>query len=68
MKIAIGSDHAGFAYKEAIRAHLTAQGHEVADLGAYSSEPVDYPRYIRPVAEADGSMGDDRWTKGATPA
>lgn len=52
MKIAIGSDHAGFRYKEAIRAHLTDLGHEVTDLGTYSDEAVDYPLYIRPVAEA----------------
>ena len=52
MKIAIGSDHAGFRYKEAIRAHLADLGHEVADLGTYSDEAVDYPLYIRPVAEA----------------
>lgn len=53
MKIAIGSDHAGFQYKEAIRDYLTRQGHEVQDLGTYAAEPpVDYPVYIRPVAEA----------------
>ncbi len=53
MKIAIGSDHAGFQYKEAIKDFLHAQGHEVQDLGTYAAEPpVDYPRYIRPVAEA----------------
>lgn len=52
MRIAIGSDHAGFRYKERIRALLAGWGHEVADLGTYSTEPVDYPVYIRPVAEA----------------
>lgn len=52
MKIAIGSDHAGFEYKEKIRAYLTCLGHEVRDFGAYSAESVDYPLYIRPVAEA----------------
>jgi ribose 5-phosphate isomerase B len=52
MKIAIGSDHAGFAYKERIRAQLTAQHHEVTDFGAWSTEAVDYPVFIRPVAEA----------------
>ena len=44
MKIAIGSDHAGFAYKELIRENLTERGHQVQDLGTYSNEPVDYPR------------------------
>ncbi len=57
MKIAIGSDHAGFRYKELIRKHLSAQGHEVKDLGTYSTEMVDYPLFIRPVAEAV-SRGD----------
>ncbi len=52
MKIAIGSDHAGFRYKEAIRAHLSEAGHAVADLGTYSEETVDYPLFIRPVAIA----------------
>jgi ribose 5-phosphate isomerase B len=52
MKIAIGSDHAGFTYKEKIKQFLSALGHEVADFGTYSEEPVDYPLFIRPVAEA----------------
>ncbi|GAB4024303.1 ribose-5-phosphate isomerase [Spirosoma koreense] len=53
MKIAIGSDHAGFLYKEAIRHMLTDLGHEVIDKGTYAQTPsVDYPLFIRPVAEA----------------
>ena len=52
MKIAIGSDHAGFRYKEAIRAHLAREGHEVKDFGTYSDASTDYPPWIRPVAEA----------------
>src|SRR5215216_6338348 len=52
MKIAIGSDHAGFRYKEAIREYLQELGHTVKDFGAYSEESVDYPKFIRPVAEA----------------
>src|SRR5258706_532058 len=52
LKIAIGSDHAGFEYKEKIRALLTALGHEVRDFGTFSAEPVDYPLFIRPTAEA----------------
>ena len=52
MKIAIGSDHAGFRYKELIKAHLVALGHEVRDYGTDSAEAVDYPLFIRPVAEA----------------
>ena len=50
--IAIGSDHAGFKYKEALKASLLADGHTVRDLGTYSDAPCDYPDFIRPVAEA----------------
>lgn len=52
MKIAIGSDHAGYLYKQAILQHLQAVGHEVEDFGTHSEAPVDYPKFIRPVAEA----------------
>src|SRR5579859_1077129 len=52
MKIAIGSDHAGFEYKEEIRKLLQQLGHTVTDFGTNSAEPVDYPLFIRPVAEA----------------
>ena len=52
MNIAIGSDHAGFEYKEKIREFLGALRHGVVDFGTRSAEPVDYPRFIRPVAEA----------------
>jgi ribose 5-phosphate isomerase B len=52
MKIAIGSDHAGFLYKETIRHHLMQQGHDVLDFGTHSREPVDYPLFVRPAAEA----------------
>ena len=50
--IAIGSDHAGFHYKEAIRARLQAEGYVVRDFGTDSDAPCDYPDFIRPVAEA----------------
>jgi ribose 5-phosphate isomerase B len=52
MKIAIGSDHAGFQYKEKIRDFLKDLGHSVTDFGTHSEEAVDYPLFIRPVAEA----------------
>ena len=52
MRIAVGSDHAGFAYKQHIAAMLRAEGHDVADYGTDSPASVDYPRFIRPVAEA----------------
>jgi ribose 5-phosphate isomerase B len=52
MRIAIGSDHAGYRYKERIKQYLEGAGHEVVDFGTDSEEPVDYPLFIRPVAEA----------------
>jgi ribose 5-phosphate isomerase B len=52
MKIAIGSDHAGFQYKDKIREFLEGLGHSVTDFGTHSEAPVDYPLFIRPVAEA----------------
>src|SRR5882672_7450060 len=52
MKIAIASDHAGFDYKEKIKVLLNDLGHEVRDFGTHSNEPVDYPVFIRPAAEA----------------
>jgi ribose 5-phosphate isomerase B len=52
VKIAIASDHAGFTYKERIKLLLQELGHEVRDFGTFSAEPVDYPVFIRPAAEA----------------
>ncbi len=52
MKLVIGSDHAGFPLKEQVREHLTKAGHEVIDLGAYNTEPSDYPDYAEKVGEA----------------
>ena len=52
MKIAIGSDHAGFLYKERIKSYLAGLGHEVLDFGTDSEESCDYPLFIRPAAEA----------------
>jgi ribose 5-phosphate isomerase B len=53
MKLVIGSDHAGFALKEEVRAYLAKAGHEVADLGAYSAgNPDDYPDFAEKVGEA----------------
>jgi len=52
VKIALGSDHAGFDYKERIKALLKDLGHDVRDFGAFSDAPVDYPTFIRPVAQA----------------
>jgi ribose 5-phosphate isomerase B len=52
MKIALGTDHAGFRYKEKVKALLISLGHEVKDCGTFSEDPVDYPLFIRPAAEA----------------
>lgn len=51
MNIAIGSDHAGFRYKQKLVEMLDSLGHQVHDLGTYSEEPVSYPLFIWPVAE-----------------
>jgi ribose 5-phosphate isomerase B len=50
MKIAIGSDHAGFSLKEHLVEFLRKEGHEVNDLGTYSPESTDYPDYAAAVA------------------
>jgi ribose 5-phosphate isomerase B len=52
MKISLGTDHAGFQYKEKIKGLLDSLGHEVEDFGTFSEDPVDYPFFIRPAAEA----------------
>ncbi len=52
MKLGIGSDHAGYNYKSEIIKLLERLGHTVIDFGTDSTEPVDFPRFIRPVAEA----------------
>jgi ribose 5-phosphate isomerase B len=55
MKISLGSDHAGFRYKEKVKELLASLGHEVKDCGTFSEDPVDYPLFIRPAAEAVAS-------------
>ena len=52
MKISIGSDHAGYHYKEMIKEFLTKKGHEVHDFGTHSDQSVDYPPFIRAAALA----------------
>lgn len=61
MKISIGSDHAGFAYKEKIKSFLEGLGHEVLDCGTYSEAAVDYPLFVRPAAQA---VSDGRCERG----
>ena len=60
MRVAIGSDHAGVAYKAALVDLLRDLGHDVKDFGPSSEQPVDYPDYIRPVAEAVARGDFDR--------
>ena len=50
LKIAIGGDHAGFSYKQALLEYL--KDYEVKDFGTYSSESTDYPDFAHPVASA----------------
>ena len=61
MRIAIGSDHAGFVLKETLRQWLLDEGHEVTDLGTYSEDRVDYPHYGalvgRAVADGEADRG-----------
>lgn len=52
MRIAIASDHAGFKYKEQLKAVLIEQGYEVKDFGTHTTESCDYPDFIRPAAKA----------------
>jgi ribose 5-phosphate isomerase B len=60
MKIAIGSDHAGFNYKTMIAQWLRDHGHEVRDFGTNSTDPVDYPLFCRPVALSVASGESER--------
>ncbi len=61
MRIAIGSDHAGFVLKQVLAEHLRANGHDLVDLGTHSDERVDYPDFGaavgRAVAGGDASLG-----------
>lgn len=61
MKIAIAADHAGYALKTAVVAHLAASGHETVDLGTDSEDPVDYPPLCaaagRAVVAGDADFG-----------
>jgi len=52
MRVYVGSDHAGFEYKQAIVEHLIAGGYAVVDVGTDSMDSVDYPDYAAKVARA----------------
>lgn len=60
MKIAIGSDHAGFETKEALVQHLRKAGYRVEDVGTHNNDPSDYPIYGEKVAQAVASHKADR--------
>jgi ribose 5-phosphate isomerase B len=60
MKIALGTDHAGYELKERIKQYLLEKGHEVQDFGTYSNEACDYPDFIYPAALAVGRGECDR--------
>jgi ribose 5-phosphate isomerase B len=60
MKIAIGSDHAGFEVKNAVKEKLIALGHEVMDFGTMSPERTDYPDYAHLVGKAVASGKAER--------
>ncbi|MDH3297240.1 MAG: ribose 5-phosphate isomerase B [Gemmatimonadota bacterium] len=60
MRIAIGSDHAGYAYKDILVAELAGAGHTVVDVGTSGPEPVDYPDYAAAVGERVASGDVER--------
>ena len=60
MRIAIGSDHAGFSYKEDLTGLMREEGHDVTDVGTYDTASADYPDYAEKVALAIRSGEADR--------
>src|SRR6202140_4246317 len=52
MKLAIGADHAGVGLKKSLADYLGHQGHQIIDVGTYTTEPVDYPDYAEKVGRA----------------
>src|SRR6266508_1205501 len=52
MRIAIGSDHAGFVLKEAVKVFLTAEHRDILDLGTHGTDPVDYSDYAEAIGRA----------------
>jgi RpiB/LacA/LacB family sugar-phosphate isomerase len=52
MKVVVGSDHAGLSLKQLVAGELQQQGHDVLDVGTFSSEPSDYPDFAELVGEA----------------
>jgi transaldolase / glucose-6-phosphate isomerase len=60
MRVAIGSDHAGFELKESVKHFLAEDHHEVLDVGTHSKDPVDYPDYAEAVGAAVRDSRADR--------
>ena len=60
MRVALGSDHAGYQLKTAVAKHLIDVGHEISDLGTHSEQPVDYPRVCAAVGRAVVAGDADR--------
>jgi ribose 5-phosphate isomerase B len=60
MRIAIGADHAGFEMKRDLAAYLAKNGHEIIDIGAFTTAPVDYPDIAEAVAQAVRNGQTDR--------
>lgn len=60
MRIALGSDHSGFDYKERLKLFLIESGHGLDDFGTDGTRPVDYPTVVRPLAEAVAAGEFDR--------
>ena len=59
MKVAIGCDHAGYAYKEAIKKHLKDRNIELVDMGTNGPDSVDYPDFVHPVASSVSESESD---------
>lgn len=59
ISVALGSDHAGFKYKEAIKKYLVEKGIKVIDFGTDSEQACDYPDFVRPAAEAVAKRNAD---------
>ena len=55
MKIALGTDHAGFCLKQLVKEHLITLGYDVRDFGSADDHPVDYPDFVHPAAASVGN-------------
>jgi ribose 5-phosphate isomerase B len=60
MRIAVGSDHAGYHLKEHVKARLEAAGHQVVDVGTRSPDSVDYPRFAQEASQLVAGGDVDR--------